>query len=92
MHIELDHGCGRTHHGYQSLAECTFPDAAYVTGDGPYALVARCDMLSVALYETEAEVRRRRKRLETTGCGRACEHRHEVVLLGASSRELLDLP
>ena len=79
MHIDVDHGCGRTHHGYQSLAECRWPEAAFVTGDGPWALVARCDMVSVALYATRDEARRRRKRLDTVGCGRGCEGQHDVV-------------
>jgi len=79
--IDIPHGCGRTHHCWQAVAECTWPDAAFVTGDGPFALVARCDMVSIALYETAHEVQRRWKRMDTIGCGRRCEHRHEVVVL-----------
>ena len=30
MHIEVPHSCGRTPHGWPSLAECTWPDAYYV--------------------------------------------------------------
>lgn len=78
MLIDVPHGCGRTHHGYQSLAECCWPDAAYVTGDGPYALVATCEMVSVALYDSESEARRRRSRLDTVGCGRGCERHHDL--------------
>jgi hypothetical protein len=79
--IDIPHGCGRTHHCWQSLAECRWPEAAFVTGDGPFALVARCDMVSVALYETAHEAARRWKRMDTVGCGRGCDHRHEVVEL-----------
>ena len=79
MHIDMAHGCGRTHHGYQSLAECRWPEAAFVTGDGPWALIAKCDMVSVALYESREEARRRRKRLDTVGCGRTCDGLHDVV-------------
>lgn len=81
MHIDLDHGCGRIHYGYQSLAECRWPDAAYVTGDGAFAVLSRCDLLAVSLYDTRAEARRRHRRLEEQGCGRACEGRHELVVL-----------
>lgn len=81
MHIEIPHGCGRTHRGYQSLAECTWPDAAYVIGDGPFALLARCDLFTVSLYETDAEARRRKQVFDDRGCGKACEGHHEVAPL-----------
>lgn len=81
MHIEVPHGCGRTHRGYQSLAECTWPDAAYVVGDGAYAVLARCDLFIVALYETSAEARRRKRGLDATRCGQMCEGRHELEVL-----------
>jgi hypothetical protein len=79
MELHLDHGCGRTHHGWASLAECWWPDAAFVTGDGPHALVARCGMVSVALHESAAEARARGRRLDSVGCGRGCRRDHEVV-------------
>jgi hypothetical protein len=81
MHIEIPHGCGRTHGGYQSLAECTWPDVAYVVGDGAFALLARCDLFTVALYETRAEARRRKRALDANGCGKTCEGRHELIAL-----------
>lgn len=79
MHVEIPHRCGRTHRGYQSLAECTWPDAAYIVGDGPFALLARCDLFTVALYETSAEARRRKQALDRAGCGKTCEGAHELV-------------
>lgn len=91
MHIEVPHDCGRTHRGFQSLAECMWPTAAYVIGDGPYALVAHCDMLSVALYETAAEAGEARRRLNSVGCGRTCERRHQLAVLVDDSK-LLMLP
>lgn len=81
MPIEVPHHCGRIHRGYQSLAECTWPDAAYVVGDGRYAVLARCDLFTVALYETSAEARRRKRGLDSSGCGRTCEGRHEHEVL-----------
>jgi hypothetical protein len=96
MHIEVPHRCGRVHRGYQSLAECTWPDAAYVVGDGPYALLARCDLFTVTLYETMAEARRRRRVLELRGCGKTCEGRHELAGLlpdaGSAGPRRLEVP
>lgn len=81
MSIEVPHDCGRTHRGHQSLAECTWPDAAMVLGDGPHAVLSRCDLFTVTLYETAAEARRRLRALDERGCGQACEGHHEVVVL-----------
>jgi len=82
VHIDVPHRCGRTHHGYQSLAECCWPEAAYLTGDGPFAVLARCGLLSVSLYPTRDEAQRRLRRLVADGCGRGCEGRHDLVDLG----------
>lgn len=79
MRIEIAHSCGRTHRGYQSLAECTWPDAGYVVGDGPFALLARCDLFTVSLYETSAEAHRRKRLLDDRGCAMTCEGRHELT-------------
>ena len=81
MHIEVPHGCGRTHRGYQSLAECTWPDAAYVVGDGPFAVLSRCDLFTVSLYDTGGEARRRKQALDVRGCGKTCEGRHDLACL-----------
>ncbi len=81
MHIEVPHSCGRTHRGYQSLAECTWSDAFYVVGDGPFALLAHCDMFTVTLYETVLEARRRKRRLDEQSCGKTCEGAHELAAL-----------
>lgn len=90
MHIEVPHGCGRTHRSYQSLAECTWPDAACIVGDGAFALLSRCDLFTVSLHETSEEARRRKERLDERGCGRTCEGRHEVGALDGA-RTLDDL-
>lgn len=90
MHIEVHHRCGRTHRGHQSLAECTWPDAAYVVGDGAYALLARCDLFTVSLYETAAEAGRRLRLLDARGCGRTCEGRHDVVGMLPDADPLVD--
>ena len=94
MHIEIPHGCGRTHRGYQSLAECTWPDVGYVIGDGPFAVLARCDLFTVSLYDTIAEARRRKRALDANGCGKTCEGQHELTALVGDVEPLppLDVP
>lgn len=85
MHIDVDHGCGRTHHSWSSLAGCCWPDAGYITGDGPHAVVARCGMVAVSLHTTAADAGRRVRRLDTVGCGRGCQGRHHVAVLAQPS-------
>jgi hypothetical protein len=85
MHVEIQHRCGRRHRGYQSLAECMWPDAAYVIGDGAFALLARCDLFTVSLYETRGEAQRRERALDARGCGRTCEGLHELRSLGGDA-------
>ena len=92
MHIEFPHGCGRTHGGHQSLAECTWPDAAYVVGDGPFAVLARCDIFTVTLYETSDEARRRKQALDANGCGKTCEGAHELAGLAGAEALLGPVP
>ena len=92
MHIEIPHDCGRTHRGYQSLAECSWPDVAYVVGDGPFALLARCDLFTVTLYESDAEARRRLRAVDQRGCGKTCEGRHELIGLVAGVDPFDPLP
>jgi hypothetical protein len=92
MHIEIPHRCGRTHGGYQSLAECNWPDAAYVVGDGPFALLARCDLLTVSLYESDVEARRRLRAVDARGCGKTCEGLHELIGLVPGAHPFDPLP
>ncbi len=82
MRINHPHSCGRTHRSFQSLSECLWHDEApVITGDGPVALLARCDLLTIALFANVERARRRKQRLDTVGCGSACEGLHEIIVL-----------
>lgn len=78
------HRCRRRHRTHQTLAECCWPDAAWVVGDGPYAVLAHCDMLSVTLHDSRQAALATLARVDELRCCRTCEGRHELVVLSLS--------
>ena len=76
MKTYTQHRCNRHHRTYATWAHCTWPRAAWITGDGPYALLARCDTLTVMLFKEETSAQERMSGLQ---CGHACTGNHEIV-------------
>ena len=81
MRVDINHGCGRTHHSFPALAACIWPDADLHLGDGAHALIARCDIESVMLYPSRADALRHLAGLAARGCGRRCTGDHSVASL-----------
>lgn len=75
------HQCTKTHRTYHTLGKCMFPKAIWVQGEGPYACLAWCRILSVTLWETEQQAHDAKTEIDRYGCGGMCNHRHEVVRL-----------
>lgn len=75
------HYCLRRHQSYRTLARCIWPRAVWVTGQGPYATLAHCRHLSVMLHATLAEAEQSMATIRATGCGGACDGKHELVQL-----------
>jgi hypothetical protein len=79
--------CGRRHRTYSTLARCRWSRAEWVRGDGRWALLAHCDVLTVALHPTLEGAEKERAQIDRTGCGHACSvsgRRHEIVDLDAA--------
>ncbi len=73
--------CGRRHRSYDTVAECLWP-GAWITGDGPYAVLAHCDeLLTVSLHPDHVIAEESIDVLDQFGCGHACGRRHEIVLI-----------
>ena len=53
--------------------------AAWIGGDGPYALLAWCKTLTVTLHQTMEEAEKSKASIDQIGCGGACSRRHEIV-------------
>jgi hypothetical protein len=58
-----------------------FPRAAWVHGEGPYACLAHCNVLTVLLCDTEEEANKRKADIDDGGCGGRCKRRHDLVRL-----------
>jgi hypothetical protein len=51
----------------------------WITGDGPYAVVAHCREVSVSLHHTQENADECLRSLARSGCGGACVMDHEIV-------------
>jgi hypothetical protein len=76
--------CTVAHRSYRAAALCKYPKAVWITGDGPYALLAWCRALTVTLHATYWDALRASMPIDPrtgTGCGGKCHGAHEIVRL-----------
>lgn len=82
MKTYRQHKCTANHRSYLTFAKCAFRSwATWVKGEGPYALLAHCNQLTVTLWSTLDEAQSSKDFIDATGCGHACQRRHEIVYL-----------
>jgi len=79
--VYRDHRCGRQHRAWPALAHCMFPRAAWIAGDGPFAVVVWCGVTSVTLHPAVETAEHALETVGATGCGGRCVRRHELVRL-----------
>jgi hypothetical protein len=80
------HNCKRRHRSYRTLANCMWPRAVWVNGDGPYATLARCRVLTVALHASLDAAHAAKRAIDQWGCGGRCPCTgagHELVRLAS---------
>ena len=65
------------------MAKCVWPRAAWIEGDGGFALLARCGVLTVTLWPTPEEAEKAKAMIDHAGCGGHCRGApgHEIVEL-----------
>ena len=80
------HNCERRHRTLRTLARCMFPKAAWVVGEGPYAVLAWCRVLTVSLHPDLDAARGSLDFIDSYHCGGRCSRRHEVVVLEGVER------
>jgi hypothetical protein len=66
---------------FKEKARAVWPEALWVYGDGPYALVSRCEGVTVILTTSLESAQKRRANIDRLGCGGQCRGKHEVVKL-----------
>lgn len=84
------HRCGRGHRAWPALAHCVFRDAAWVSGDGPFAVVVWCGVTHVSLHPDEPTAREELKTIGASGCGGRCTRDHELVRLDLDGQQTDD--
>ncbi|MGO1318496.1 MAG: hypothetical protein ACTMIR_15915 [Cellulomonadaceae bacterium] len=77
------HYCQARHRTFRTLAKCVFSRAVWVTGNGPFAVVAWCGDLTVSLHPDVDTARSSKEFIDGHGCGGRCRRDHEIVLLEA---------
>lgn len=75
------HGCTRRHRTYRTLATCMLPTAAWIVGEGPFAVIAWCGTPTVSLHRDESDARQAFDFIDAHGCGGRCTRHHEIVRL-----------
>lgn len=75
------HRCEARHRTVRTWAACAFPRAAWIGGNGSYAVLAWCGDLTVTLHDTAERAQDAQQVIDAAGCGGRCQRRHEVVLL-----------
>ncbi len=60
-------------------------EAAWIHGDGQFALLAWCRVLTVTLWSTMAKAEENKKFIDEMACGVGCTRNHEIVDSGNSS-------
>ena len=76
----IAHRCHRKHRSARTYLACAFPDAAWITGDGEFALIAPCRVPTISLHKTHEDAEAAKAFIDTYGCGGYCRHsRHRIV-------------
>ena len=75
------HHCGRRHQAYPALANCIWPHAAWVSGNGAFACLEWCGVVSVSLHPDLAAAQLALAKVDQDGCCSRCTGRHELVRL-----------
>jgi hypothetical protein len=61
---------------------CQWPRAEWIHGEGSYALLAHCHVLTVTLHPTLASAEESKTFIDRLACGHACHRAHKIVRLG----------
>jgi hypothetical protein len=75
------HCCERSHRTYRTLAKCIWRRAAWIAGEGPFALLAWCRALTVTLHATHDDALEAKRTIDLSACGGRCTGRHEIIRL-----------
>jgi hypothetical protein len=76
------HYCERVHRTPRTMAKCIWGRrAAWIVGEGPYAVLAWCRVLTVTLHATHNDALGAKRAIDLSACGGRCTGRHEIIQL-----------
>ncbi len=64
---------------FEDIAERRFPDAAWIMGEGQYAVLAHCSSLTITLHKTREDAERNKGWIDDMACGGGCANDHEII-------------
>ena len=79
MKTYRNHRCERNHRSNQTFLNCAFPKAAWITGQGDYALIAWCRVTTITLWTTLEDAEKQKAWIDELACGGRCTRRHEII-------------
>lgn len=71
--------CESKHRTYETKAKCLWKRQYWIDGDGPYALLAHCRVLTITLHKTQESAEADKELIDRTACGGMCNKRHEII-------------
>lgn len=71
--------CHKCHQGWRTYSRCRFPSAVWIIGNGPIAVLAWCDVLTVSLRDDMESATATLDWIARSRCGHACTGNHNVV-------------
>ena len=71
--------CGKRHRKHSAVARCIWPRAEWIEGEGPYAVLAHCRVLTITLPADKDAAGVSKQLIDQTGCGGRCSKNHEIV-------------
>lgn len=73
------HRCEKRHRTARTFMKCAIRRAAWVQGEGPYALIAWCGVPTVTLYESRELAEFFEEQIDRYACGHLCKGDHIIV-------------
>jgi hypothetical protein len=64
---------------FRAEARRRWPGAEWIYGEGPFALLAHCEILTITLHDTRAKAEEAKRAIDETFCGHTCNKQHEIV-------------
>lgn len=72
--------CRVRHKTYRTSAKCRFPNADWISGNGPIALLAHCRVLTVTLWKDRVLAEKQKAVIDNDACGGRCFKDHEILV------------